>query len=54
LIDLFEAIPSAGMLDRVRDKGWKRRMELQLYCQAPGEIHPLGCERGKDDPATGL
>lgn len=54
LIGLFEAIPSAGMLDRMRDKGWKRRMELQLYCQAPGEIHPLGSERGKDNPATGL
>ncbi len=54
LIGLFEAIPSAGMLDRMRDKGWKRRIELQLYCQAPGEIHPLGSERGKDNPATGL
>ncbi|HKQ73977.1 MAG TPA: COR domain-containing protein [Blastocatellia bacterium] len=53
-IGLFEAIPSAGMLDQLRDKGWKRRMELQLYCQAPGEIHPLGYERGKDNPATGL
>jgi hypothetical protein len=53
-IGLFEAIPSAGMLDRMLDKGWKRKMELQLYCQAPGEIHPIGYERGKDNPATGL
>jgi internalin A len=53
-IGLFEAIPSASMLDRMLDKGWKRRMELQLYCQAPGEIHPLGYERGKDNSATGL
>jgi hypothetical protein len=53
-IGLFEAIPSPSMLDRARDKGWKRRMELQLYCQAPGEIHPLGYERGKNNPATGL
>ncbi|MGE0882914.1 MAG: COR domain-containing protein [Blastocatellales bacterium] len=53
-IGLFEAIPSPGMLDRMREKGWKRKMELQLYCQAPGEIHPLGYERGKDNPAIGL
>ncbi len=53
-IGLFEAIPTPGMLDRMREKGWKRKMELQLYCQAPGEIHPLGYERGKDNPAIGL
>lgn len=54
LIGLFEAIPAPGMIDRMREKGWKRRIEMQLYCQAPGCWHPLGCERGKDDPATGL
>lgn len=54
LIGLFEALPTPGMIDRMREKGWKRRIEMQLYCQAPGCWHPLGCERGKDDPATGL
>jgi small GTP-binding protein len=54
LIGLFEAIPAPGMIDRMREKGWKRRIEMQLYCQAPGCWHPLGYERGKDDPATGL
>ncbi len=54
LIGLFEAIPSPGMIDRLRESTWKRRVELQLYCQAPGCWHPLGYERGKDDPATGL
>lgn len=33
---------------------WKRKVELQLYCQMPGHWHPCGYERGKDDPATGL
>lgn len=54
LIGLFEAIPAPGMIDRMREKGWKRRIEMQLYCQAPGCWHPLGYERGKNDPATGL
>jgi internalin A len=54
LIGLFEALPSPGMIDRLRESTWKRRLELQLYCQAPGCWHPLGYERGKDDPKTGL
>jgi small GTP-binding protein len=54
IISIFDENLSAGVLDRMREKGWKRRLELQLYCQVPGEIHPLGYERGKDNPATGL
>src|SRR5262249_9688815 len=54
LTGLFEPIRSPGMLEKVREKTWKQRMELQLYCQAPGYWHPLGYERGKDDPKTGL
>ncbi|MGH9802464.1 MAG: COR domain-containing protein, partial [Blastocatellia bacterium] len=38
----------------LRHRLWKQKMELQLYCQHPGEWHPLGYDRGKDDPATGL
>src|SRR5262249_2260181 len=54
LTGLLEPIRSPGMLEKVREKTWKQRMELQLYCQAPGFWHPLGYERGKDDPKTGL
>ncbi len=54
LIGLFEGLPSPGMIDRMREATWKRRMELQLYCQAPGDWHPVGYARGKDEPATGL
>ena len=42
------------MIDSLRETVWKRRVELQLYCQQPGCWHPIGYERGKDDPATGL
>jgi internalin A len=54
LIGLFEALPAPGRIDRMQESMWKRRIEMQLYCQAPGCWHPLGYERGKDDPATGL
>jgi hypothetical protein len=54
LIGLFEPIPSSRMLDKIRDSVWKPRMELQLYCQEPGCWHPLGYERGRTDPETGL
>jgi len=54
LTGLFTPIHSPGMFEKVRESLWKQRMELQLYCQAPGLWHPLGYERGKDDPATGL
>jgi internalin A len=54
LIGLFGPTGSHGMLDSLREKVWKRRVELQLYCQQPGCWHPIGYERGKDDPATGL
>jgi internalin A len=54
LIGLFEALPAPGMINRMQESMWKRRIEMQLYCQAPGCWHPLGGERGKDDPATGL
>ena len=30
------------------------KMELQLYCQAPGCWHPAGFQRGITDPKTGL
>ena len=43
-----------GVMDEFRDRLWKRKVELQLYCQMPGHWHPCGYERGKDDPATGL
>jgi len=43
-----------GMMDEMRDRVWKRKVELQLYCQMPGHWHPCGYERGKDDPVTGL
>jgi internalin A len=43
-----------GAFRELSDRLWKRKMELQLYCQMPGCWHPLGYERGKDDPATGL
>ena len=43
-----------GLVSTMREQVWKKKMELQLYCQAPGEWHPCGYERGKDDPATGL
>ncbi len=43
-----------GLFSAMREQVWKQKMELQLYCQAPGEWHPCGYERGKDDPVTGL
>ena len=43
-----------GVRDELIDRLWKTRVELQLYCQMPGCWHPLGYERGKNDPATGL
>jgi internalin A len=43
-----------GVITELRDRVWKRKVELQLYCQMPGHWHPCGYERGKDDPATGL
>lgn len=54
LIGLFGPTGSHGMIDSLRETVWKRRVELQLYCQQPGCWHPVGYERGKDDPATGL
>jgi hypothetical protein len=54
LIGLLEPIRSTGTLEGLRDKVWKRRLELQLYCQEPGCWHPLGYERGKTHPETGL
>jgi GTPase SAR1 family protein len=53
-IGLFEPIKSPGMLDKIRDSVWKQQMELQLFCQEPGCWHPLGYERGRNDPETGL
>jgi hypothetical protein len=54
LIGLLEPIRSTGTLEGLREKAWKKRLELQLYCQEPGCWHPLGFERGKNDPETGL
>jgi hypothetical protein len=54
IIGLLEPIRSPGMFDKFRETVWKRRIELQLYCQQPGHWHPVGYERGKDDPETGL
>ncbi|HMV48752.1 MAG TPA: COR domain-containing protein, partial [Blastocatellia bacterium] len=54
IIGLLEPIRSATMWERVRESVWKRSVELQLYCQQPGHWHPVGCERGKTDPESGL
>jgi len=54
LIGLFGPTGAHGVFDSLRETVWKRRVELQLYCQQPGCWHPVGYERGKDDPATGL
>ncbi|MDX2041718.1 MAG: COR domain-containing protein [Acidobacteriota bacterium] len=54
LIGLLEPIRSAGMMDKIREKIWRQTLELQLYCQQPGHWHPVGYERGKNDPATEL
>jgi hypothetical protein len=54
LIGLLEPIRLPGTFEGLREKVWKRRLELQLYCQEPGCWHPLGYERGKDDAETGL
>jgi len=54
LIGLFGPTGSHGVIDSLRETIWKRRVELQLYCQQPGCWHPVGYERGKDNPATGL
>lgn len=51
---LLEPIRSPGMMDRIRESVWKQHLELQLYCQQHGFWHPLGYERGRNDPATGL
>jgi hypothetical protein len=54
IIGLFSPTESHGTIDSLREKVWKRKVELQLYCQQPGCWHPVGYERGKDDPQTGL
>jgi internalin A len=54
LIGLFEPIHSPGLRDRFNERFGKRHIELQLYCQAPGHWHPMGYERGRNDPETGL
>ena len=54
LIGLFGPTGSHSILDSLRETVWKRKVELQLYCQQPGCWHPVGYERGKDDPTTGL
>jgi internalin A len=54
LIGLLEPIRSFGMMDKIRDRVWRQTLELQLYCQQPGHWHPMGYERGKTDPTTGL
>ncbi|MFN0112527.1 MAG: COR domain-containing protein [Blastocatellia bacterium] len=60
LIGLLEPIRYAsrgglgGMMDDMRDRFGRQTMELQLYCQQPGHWHPVGYERGKNNPATGL
>ncbi|MEP7340619.1 MAG: hypothetical protein ABI977_23005, partial [Acidobacteriota bacterium] len=51
---LLEPIRSASLIGKFRDTVWKRRVEMQLYCQAPGQWHPVGYERGKHDPDSGL
>lgn len=54
IIGLLEPIRSAGMLEKFRESVWKRKIELQLYCQQPGHWHPIGYERRKTDPESGL
>jgi len=54
LTGLFKPIRSTRKREQLSDKVGKRKIELQLYCQAPEYWRPLGHERGIDDPATGL
>lgn len=54
IIGLLEPMRSAGMWEKFRETVWKRSVELQLYCQQPGHWHPVGSERGKTDPESGL
>ncbi|MEP7341739.1 MAG: hypothetical protein ABI977_28660, partial [Acidobacteriota bacterium] len=55
LTGLFHGTGIRGnALTEIRHRLWKEKMELQLYCQQPGHWHPLGYNRGKNDPATGL
>nr|MDQ3012885.1 hypothetical protein [Acidobacteriota bacterium] len=55
LTGLFHGTGVRGnAISEMRHRLWKEKMELQLYCQQPGYWHPLGYNRGKDDPATGL
>lgn len=48
-----------GIFESPRGKVGQRtllheKLELQLYCQAPGCWHPTGYRRGVNDPASGL
>jgi hypothetical protein len=54
LIGLLEPIRMSGMMDKIRETFWRQTLELQLYCQQPGHWHPVGYDRGKTEPATGL
>ena len=54
LTGLLEPIHQESWVEDARSKFFKRRLELQLYCHAPGHWHPVGNERGKDNPHTGL
>jgi len=53
IIGLLEPVRSFRMMDKVKEEV-RERLELQLYCQQPGHWHPMGYERGRTDPETGL